>query len=124
MHLLYNGPTYMPGEPMVEGCRRWCYRMLKMKVILPAGRIYGDHGPRAYMLDQGANTSTKLITGLHIQKAYTSLVLPLCISHCCLLMHVCILPEKILQLDTQCVHLVYAFRTNCNQNTYGLRQPW
>ncbi len=23
-----------------------------------------------------------------------------------------------LQLDTQCIHLVYAFRTNCNQNAY------
>ncbi len=56
-------------------------------------------------------------TGLHIQRAYTSLstssmkILLLSAFAC---MHF----AWELQLDTQCVHLVYAFRTNCNQNAY------
>ncbi len=57
------------------------------------------------------------ITGLHIQKVYTNLgtssmqILLLSADEC---MHFALK----LQLDTQCVHLVYAFRSNCNQNAY------
>ena len=36
--------------------------------------------------------------------------------------HACMHFSRELQLDTQYVHLVYAFRTNCNQNAYMQEQ--
>ncbi len=60
------------------------------------------------------------LTGLHVQKAYTSLgtssmqILLLSIfGH-----HPLLNIENIENLDTQCVHLVNALVANCNQNAY------
>ena len=63
-----------------------------------------------------------LFTGLHVQKAYTSLgtssmKIPLLSAHAC--MHF----AWELQLDTQWVHLVYVLVANCNQNAYMQEQP-
>ncbi len=55
------------------------------------------------------------------KKAYTSLGT----SYMQILLlsaHACMHFAWELQLDTQCVHLVYAYRTNCNQNAYMLEQ--
>ncbi len=54
---------------------------------------------------------------LHIQKVYTSLGTSS--MHILLLSaHACMHFAWELLLETQCVHLVYTFRTTCNQNAY------
>ncbi len=60
--------------------------------------------------------------GLYIPKAYTSLGTSL-MQILLLSAHACMHFAWELQLDTQCVHLVYALVANCNQNAYMHEQP-
>ncbi len=61
-------------------------------------------------------------TGLHIQKAYTSLGTSF-MQILLLSAHACMHFAWELQLDTKCVHLVYALVAYCNQNAYMHEQP-
>ncbi len=61
------------------------------------------------------------MTDIHIQKVYTSLgtsSMQILLVSAHAYMHF----AGELQLDTQCVHLVYAFSTNCNQNVHMHKQ--
>ncbi len=58
----------------------------------------------------------------YIQKVYTSLGIS-SMQIILLSAHACMHFAWDLQLDTQCVHLVYALVANCNQNAYMHEQP-
>ncbi len=58
-----------------------------------------------------------ITTGLHVQKAYTSLGTS-SMQILLLSAHACMHFAYELQLDTQCVHLVYVLVANCNQNAH------
>ena len=58
-----------------------------------------------------------LIHWLTYQKAYTSLGMS-SMQILLLSAHVCMHFAWEVQIDTQCLHLVYAYRTNCNLNAY------
>ncbi len=64
----------------------------------------------------------RLITGLPVQKVYTSLGAS-SMQILLLSAHACMHFAWELQLDTQCLNLVYVLVANCNQNAYRHEQP-
>ena len=83
--------------------------VLQWKSCVYLHNVYLEHNTKS--------CKQRLLTGLHTQKAYThsgtsSNLFLLLLSHA--YMHF----AWELQLDTQCVHLVYAFRSNCNKDAY------
>ncbi len=102
--------TWWPNETMENGSR------LKLKFTFPL-RAFMRYAIPAFQTTSLLGLPYQRSTGLHIQKAHTSLgtssmQILLFTAHAC--MHF----AWELQLDTQYVHLVYAFKTNCNQNAY------